>query len=206
MRQDGIDATAAVFNSVVDIIARQLVDPEKLQQVIDDMHRSSMVPDNQTYSAVLKSSCSVGNVEAALSLYRETRARGILFDQAVCNALLLSCSRAERLADAEAIFEDMLCSHEKAPSHVTTSIMVKLYGKMKMLDKAIAVNDLVESRYGQKPNLYVYTCLIQACVQNKQVRRSWEIFEQMLRSGIEPDAITYGTSVHGCIYFNRFEL
>lgn len=73
-----------------------------------------------------------------------------------------------------------------------------------MLDKAIALSELLETEYGQKPNIYVYTCLIQACVQNKQVRRSWEIFNKMANSGVEPDAITYGTVIHGCVYLNKF--
>merc|ERR1719150_3672524 len=64
---------------------------------------------------------------------------------------------------------------------------------------------MIEREYGRKPNLYVYTCLIQACVQSKQVKRSWDIFNQMLQSGVAPDAVTYGTVIHSCIYCNKFE-
>merc|ERR1719491_1747988 len=59
--------------------------------------------------------------------------------------------------------------------------------------------------YGKKPNLFVYTCLIQACAQNKHVRRSWDVFNKMMQAGIEPDAITYGTVIHGCVYLNKFD-
>merc|ERR1719498_1076399 len=90
------------------------------------------------------------------------------------------------------------------PTHVTTSIMVKMYGKARMLDKAIGISEILENKYCQTPNLYVYTCLIQACTQNKQVRRSWEIFNKMGMAAVEPDAITYGTVIHGCVYLNKF--
>jgi pentatricopeptide repeat protein len=52
----------------------------------------------------------------------------------------------------------------------------------------------------------VYTCLIQACVQNMQVKRGWDLFYAMQDKGIEPDAVTYGTLIHGCVYANKFDL
>jgi pentatricopeptide repeat protein len=203
MQQDGIEATSVTFNSVLDIVARQIAEPSVLQEIIDDMCKTSIVPDVVTYSILMKASCSCGNVQTALSLFRQIQDRGIEFDQAAFNTLLLACSKADQVADAEDIFEQMHRSG-LAPTHVTTSIMVKMYGKAKTLDKAIALTKLLEDKYGQKPNLYVYTCLIQACVQNNHVRRSWDIFNNMISSGVEPDAITYGTVIHGCIYLNKF--
>merc|ERR1719316_1959713 len=75
-----------------------------------------------------------------------------------------------------------------------------------MLDKAVELMSLMESGYDEKPNLYVYTCLIQACVQNMQVKRGWDLFFSMQDKGIEPDAVTYGTLIHGCVYANKFDL
>lgn len=203
MLQEGIQATSVTFNSVLDVVARQLSEPSVLQEVIDDMCKANITPDVVTYSILMKASCASGNVQNALSLFRQIQGRGLVFDQVSFNTLLLSCSKADQIQDAEDIFGEMRrCG--LAPSHVTTSIMVKMYGKAKMLDKAIALSELLETEYGQKPNIYVYTCLIQACVQNKQVRRSWEIFNKMANSGVEPDAITYGTVIHGCVYLNKF--
>merc|ERR1719473_1781502 len=64
----------------------------------------------------------------------------------------------------------------------------------------------MENDYKEKPNLFVYTCLIQACVQNMQVKRGWDLFRTMQEKGIEPDAVTYGTLIHGCVYANKFDL
>merc|ERR1719313_3214554 len=203
MQQEGIEATSVTFNSVLDVVARQLSEPTVLQEVIDDMCKASIVPDVVTYSILMKASCSSGNVQNALSLFRQIQSRGLVFDQVAFNTLLLACSKAEQIADAEDIFEEMR-RVGVAPTPVTSSIMVKMYGKAKMLDKAVALSELLEKEYGQKPNIYVYTCLIQACVQNKQVRRSWETFNKMINAGVEPDAITYGTVIHGCVYLNKF--
>jgi len=204
MKADAIEVNAATFTSILDVIARQLSDPAMLQEVIDDMHHSHASLDVTTYSVLVKSSSNVGNLDSALALYRQTCDRGLVLDQVAFNSLLLACSKADRVDEAKDIFQNM-CESGVAPSHVTTSILVKMYGKARLLDKAIALSDFIETQYGQMPNLYVYTCLIQACVHNRQARQSWNVFERMLRSGIKPDAITYGTMIHGCIYNNRLE-
>jgi pentatricopeptide repeat protein len=204
MQEEGIEATSVTFNSVLDVVSRQLSEPTMLQEVIDDMCKANVTPDVVTYSILMKASCSSGNVQGALSLFRQIQSNGLMFDQVGFNTLMLACSKADLVADAEEIFQEMLKAG-MTPTPVTTSIMVKMYGKAKMLDKAVAISELLERDYGQKPNLYVYTCLIQACVQNKQVRRSWEIFNKMMQCHVEPDAVTYGTVIHGCVYLNKFQ-
>jgi len=203
MRDLGIKATAVTFNSVLDIVVRQLSDPEKLQEIMADMKRSSVKPDAVTYAILVKENCNAGNVVAAIALFRQLRDHSLVFDEIAFNTLLLACSNAGRVLEAEEIFGDMI-NIGVSPTNVTTSIMVKMYGKAKQLDKAIDVSQLVEATFGVKPNLYVYTCLIQACVRNKHVRKSWEVFVTMLLAGVMPDAITYGTTIQGCIYHNKF--
>jgi len=204
MRREGIEATAVTFNSVLDILVRQLADPAHLQEIVDDMRAASVPPDVVTYSILIKASCNAGRVESALSLFRQLRSHGLAFDEVAFNTLLLACSKAEQLAESEEILGEMRAIG-MAPTPVTVSILVKMYGKARMLDKAIELSKTVELEYGIKPNLHVYTCLIQACVRNKQIRKSWEMFGSMLCSNICPDAITYGTVIQGCIYHSKFE-
>merc|ERR1719350_1855460 len=53
--------------------------------------------------------------------------------------------------------------------------------------------------------MHVYTCLIQACIRSKQIHKSWEVFGRMLEAGTLPDAVTYGTVIHGCIYHTKLD-
>lgn len=50
------------------------------------------------------------------------------------------------------------------PSNVTYSILIKIYGKNKDLNKALSVLDEMKSEC-IKPGLIVYTCLIQTCIK-----------------------------------------
>jgi len=204
MQRDGIEATTFTFNSILDIMVRQLADPVHLQEVVDDMHKADVPPDVVTYSILIKASCNAGQLQSAISLFRQLRSHGLAFDEVAFNTLLLACSKAEQLAEAEEILGEMRAIG-MAPTHVTISILVKMYGKARMLDKAIELSEMVEREHDMKPNLHVYTCLIQACVRNKQIRKSWELFGRMLSTGMLPDAITYGTVIQGCVYHSKFE-
>lgn len=204
MRRRGVDATAVTFNSVLDIVARQLSDPGRLAEVIRDMRAADVAPDVITYSILIKASCSVGNIDNALGLFEQLRQEGLVFDQVAFNTLLLACSKAGRIAEAEKMF-DQMCQLGMRPTNVTISILVKMYGRARLLEKAVTTVERMEGEYGEAPNLFVYTCLIQAFAQNGQVRRSWEVFGDMLRSGVEPDGVTFGTLIHGCVYLNKFD-
>merc|ERR1740138_982441 len=58
MQEEGIEATSVTFNSVLDVVSRQLSEPKMLQEVIDDMCKASVVPDVVTYSILMKASCN----------------------------------------------------------------------------------------------------------------------------------------------------
>ena len=52
------------------------------------------------------------------------------------------------------------------PSNVTFSILVKIYGKQRSLNKALGVLEEMKKE-GVRPGLIVYTCLIQTCIKSK---------------------------------------
>merc|ERR1719324_929254 len=113
-----------------------------------------------------------------MSLFEQLKQENLVLDEIAFNSLLNGCSKNNKVSYAETVFQSMRELGVK-PSNVTFSILVKMYGKAKMLDKAAEIMDLMEHEYKEKPNLFVYTCLIQACVQNMQVKRGWELFHAM---------------------------
>merc|ERR1719326_389284 len=127
-----------------------------------------------------------------------------MYDHAAMNSLLLACARVDRVADAEEVFEDMR-QLKIVPNHMTTSVLVKMYGRARMPDKAESVVEAIQHEFGVRPNLQVYTSLIQALSQNKLWQRGLDIFSRMSRAGIEPDALTLATIVQGCINLGMFD-
>merc|ERR1719463_45398 len=205
MRSQGVECSNVTFNSVLDVIARHVSEPDEMARVLDDMRASQIRPDVVTYSILIKASCAAGNLGNAMSLFEQLKQENLVLDEIAFNSLLNGCSKNNKVSYAENVFQSMRELGVK-PSNVTFSILVKMYGKAKMLDKAAEIMDLMEVEYKEKPNLFVYTCLIQACVQNMQVKRGWDLFHSMQEKNIEPDAVTYGTLIHGCVYANKFDL
>lgn len=89
------------------------------------------------------------------------------------------------------------------PSNVTFSILVKIYGKSKQLQKALGVLEEM-TELGIKPGVFVYTCIIQTCIKSKQFNIALEKFEEMKALKIQGDAVTYQTLLKGCLQFKKF--
>merc|ERR1719387_429657 len=58
----------------------------------------------------------------------------------------------------------------------------------------------LRAAYGLRPNIQVYTCLMQACLQNKQVGRALEVHDEMVRElQAPPDQKAFNVLLGGCI-------
>lgn len=206
MRLQGIECSSATVNLLADLIARHAAsDHMAMAHVSDDMLACQVQPDISTYSILIKANCAMRNLQNAMSLFEHLKEEGLAIDESTFNVLLNGCSKQFRVDHAETVLAYMRVLAVR-PSNITLSILVKLYGRAKMLDKAIEIVSVIEHDYKLEPNLFVYTCLIQACFQNRQDDRGWNVFRSMQKKGIEPDAITYGALIHGCLYTNKVDL
>ena len=89
------------------------------------------------------------------------------------------------------------------PSNVTYSILIKIYGKARQLDKALAIIQEMKSR-GINPGIIVYTCLIQTCIKSGDIATALMKFKEMVSEGIVGDQVTYSTLLKGCLQFKKF--
>merc|ERR1719453_495961 len=77
--------------------------------------------------------------------------------------------------------------------------MIKLFGRAKRLDQAFGLIEDLTVKHGLKPNLFAYTCLIQACFQNNQLKRALALHDKIVGEGCILDAKAYAALAHGCI-------
>lgn len=56
------------------------------------------------------------------------------------------------------------------PSNFTLSILIKLHGRMRQLPVAFELVKQLPKMYDFRINAHVYTCLMAACIENRQVR------------------------------------
>merc|ERR1719263_2228203 len=85
------------------------------------------------------------------------------------------------------------------PSNFTLCTLVKLLGRARRLPQAFAMVEELSTKGGLKPNIQVFTCLIQACIHNRQLPRALELHDEVISAHCEPDQKTYTVLVRGCL-------
>lgn len=187
---------------------------EKMSEIFEDMLKavaenkgtkldgSDIEPDLITYSTLVKGMCKSGAIHKAISLYEEMKKKGLELDEVFFNSLLdgfVKCNCS--IEESDKIINDMVKMKIKF-SNYTYSILIKLYTKNKMLEKALGVleemkkNDIV-------PGVVVYTCLLQVCIKKRMINRAIELFKEMRANKVQPDRTAYNIIVSGCIFSGK---
>lgn len=200
MRANGIHPNNITFNTILNAFAQGGA-MDRVPALLQDM--KSVVPpadpDIVTYSTIVKGYCNSGNLDCALGIFKEMQSDGrIAPDEVMFNSLLDGCAKEHRPNDALKLLEDMKKLFV-APSNYTMSIMVKLMGRCRRLKQAFSIIEDISHEYGLKVNIQVYTCLIQACFNNRQATKAVALHEQIIAEGLIPDEMTYSALVKGCI-------
>jgi len=201
MRSRGVERNSITYNTLLDACVKCGV-MEKVPEVFEEMKSSRVRPDVITYSTLVKGFCLAGDLDRAFGLLSEMRQdeNGVVEpDEIVYNSLLDGCARQHETDRALKVLEDMKASGV-APSNYTLSILVKLMGRSHRLKRAFTMVEELRAAYGLRPNIQVYTCLMQACLQNKQVGRALEVHDEMVRElQAPPDQKAFNVLLGGCI-------
>eukprot|EP00921_Rhytidocystis_pertsovi_P004731 GHVQ01008212.1.p1 GENE.GHVQ01008212.1~~GHVQ01008212.1.p1 ORF type:complete len:1253 (-),score=247.56 GHVQ01008212.1:4083-7841(-) len=196
MKALGVPVNTVTYNSIVDACAR-VGGMDKAAALLEDMQEQGVEPDLITFSTIIKGYCVHGHMDKSLQLLKVMAERGIQPDGILYNSLLDGCVKAGRADLCEELWSDMRSSGI-CPSNFTLTILIKMYGRTGLLQKAFELVEDLPARYGFTINAHVYTCLMSACITNKKYQMAYEVFGCMQRDGIRPDAKTYQTIVYGC--------
>jgi pentatricopeptide repeat protein len=114
------------------------------------------------------------------------------------NSLLDGCAQNNLLEEGLALMEEMQ-KEGIASSNFTLSIMVKLLNRARRVEQAFDLVRDLPKKYRFKPNLHVYTNLMQACIANRQGNRALSVFETMVQERVQPDARNYAILIRSTI-------
>merc|ERR1719281_862869 len=199
MRTREVQCNTITYNTMLDACAR-CSSMDRVSQILEDMKSSTVEPDIITYSTIVKGYCQSGDVDRAFKVLEEMK-RDSKFapDEILYNSLLDGCAKQHRVDEALNLLEDMKASGT-APSNYTLSILVKLMGRARRLDQAFSLIEDLCTKHGFRPNIQVYTCLIQACIHNRKIDRALQLHDTMIEdSGCQPDQKLYTALGRGCL-------
>jgi len=201
MKRENIPVNLVTFNTLIDGCAR-VGDMEQAAALFTEMCTMDGVePDLITYSTCVKGYCVQGDLDQAVQLFTMMRRKGIQPDAILFNSILDGCAKRQMRSLAESVLEDMKQTGI-TPSNITLSILVKLYGRCRDLDRAFELVEEVSTQYGFQVNTHVFTCLMSACMANQTaqgVERAMKVFREMSAKSCTPDAKTYETLLNGAL-------
>jgi len=162
------------------------------------MEEEGCEPNVITFSAMVKGHCMAGDVDEAFSVFRSMLSRGLSADTVIFNTLLDGCVRHSMFELADQLLDDMT-KYRVIPSKFTLSIIVKMWGKRRRVDKAFeAIRSSLRNGYSCL-DAQVGTCLISVCLHNNEADRAVKVLEEMKtwRGCNGPDESSYNMLISG---------
>merc|ERR1719420_664874 len=199
MKQMGIACNTVSYNTMLDANART-GKMDRADELFREMQATGVSPDVITYSTLVKGYCQAGDIDRGYQVLNEMVKNGVHEpDEILYNSLLDGCAKQHRVDDALKLLEDMH-KHNVRPSNFTLSILVKLLGRSRRLNQAFSMVEETCKRFDLQANIHVYTCLLYACFQNRQIPRALQLHDSMItEAGVEPDERTYAVLARGCL-------
>lgn len=156
---------------------------DKAMELYDSMRKgvSPVKPDMVTFSILIKAHCDELDMNTALSLLEAMLEAGFNLDDVVFTHLIEGCCQVQNVELAEKFFHDMTLARVQ-PSVFTFTSLIKVYGKCGLSEKAMALVDCMESKYGVFPTVVVHSCLISGLLRHKKYIQAWQAFEAMMKT------------------------
>merc|ERR1719181_258967 len=110
--------------------------------------------------------------------------------------ILDACSSRDKFQLCDKLFEQMVEDGVR-PTNFTLTVLIKRFGREGNINKAHELMETLPDKHGFKANAQAHTCLISACVINKQMGKAMKVFEKMKSKGPVPDSMTYEKLIGG---------
>ena len=164
-------------------------------ELLDEMNREGCVPDNFTYSSLIKGIKNEGenaNLERAFGLLSTLKAvKSMAPDEILYNCLLDACISTKKIDKALELFNEMPSRDE-----ISYNTLIKGFSQGRHLEKAIEILETMK-KSGVRPNEVTYNSIIDTCIRCNQSSMAWRYLDEMEASNLMPDNFTYSTLVKG---------
>jgi len=203
MRSKSIPCNSITYNTLLDACAKSCA-MDRVGGLLEDMASSSVEPDIITYSTIVKGYCLQGDVDKAFQVLADMNGDDKLApDEIMYNSILDGCAKQHRVDDALRLLDEMRVKGV-VPSNYTLSILVKLLGHARRLSDAFKLVEELSQKHGFRPNVQVYTCLVQACLLNRRLERALALHDTMVADVMcRTDEKFYAVLARGCMQLHQ---
>jgi pentatricopeptide repeat protein len=204
MEQKNMEMSIVSYNTVIDACARS-GRMDSVTRLLQEMKAHSVRPNLITYSTMIKGYCQNGEIQSAFAMLEDMkRETSLKPDEILYNSLLDGCAQHGLVEEGLRLLDEMQ-TEDVTPSNFTLSVLVKLMNRGRRVDQAFAKVKEISQKYKFKPNVHVYTNLVQACVTNRQLSRAMDTLQAMIQDGVHPENRTYSILVRASMTSNNAE-
>lgn len=161
-------------------------------------------PDVVTCSMLIKAYVNANNLGSALRVLDDMLATGCKLDDRILTCLLDGCRNAGDHERGIDLF-DQFVKMGVVPSDYSILSLLKLLGNACNHDAAHELVASCERRYGTKPSVIHYTCLMSAAIRSKSPQHAWQAYILMLQHGVQPDATSISTLLPGLVVAEQWD-
>lgn len=196
-----IPVNEITYNTAMDACV-EIGNFEKTWQLFNEMKDNKLKPDLYTYATLVKGlkNCGLPDaVDKALQILDHVKSNTnseLQADEVLFNSVMDICIANGKVHIAEKIFAELKNSKHIKPSIVSYSIMIRGYGIVFNIYKAVELYEEIKQN-GMQPNDIIYGCLMNCAVRCSNIPFMVEIFEMMKKQGMKPNAIIYTTLIKG---------
>lgn len=157
-------------------------------RLMQDLKMHNAAPDLATYSTILKGHCQAGDMDLAIGVLDQTRLAKLKPDEIMYNTLLHGCCQHELFEQGMELLQDMQ-RHGVVPSNWTLSILVRMSTKADSVEEAFCMVRDITRKFAFRPNLEVYTAMIQACLLSTSENTGLlpTVVQNMVEDEVRPD-------------------
>ncbi|KAG0598862.1 hypothetical protein M758_12G106600 [Ceratodon purpureus] len=158
------------------------------QEVFDEMR----VRDVISWTTLIGGYGARGHVREVFRLFSQMQQEGSQPDRVTYMAILSACTDPDALGRVKKVYDNIKRSYYRNDVHVGNAL-VTAFAKCGSIRDAAQVFDKLEKRDSNSCN-----AMIGAYAGNGDVDKSYEVFVQMQREGLEPNRITFLSILNAC--------
>ncbi|KAL0082309.1 hypothetical protein J3Q64DRAFT_1633709 [Phycomyces blakesleeanus] len=157
--------------------------------------------DLSTYGILLRGFVDSRQIKVAQSIYEDMVNAGVKPSTFVCSTMLTVFTHRRDVASAEKIIQETLKNGHELDITIYTQL-IKVYFKARQTAKAFHVFNEIQKSPSMKLNDVVLNTMIDGLVINREMEAAKLLYDQMLKSSIQPDMVTFNTLLKGFIKAN----
>jgi len=162
--------------------------PDQALKWLDEAIREGITPDKFTYTAMLKSFATHGDIGMAVEIVNRMISTGVKPDVVTYTTVVDAYVNVGNLTDAMRWYNLMLDRGHGEPTSYTFCSLMKGYANCGDLVKVEELHNTMMS-LDVEPNCYTYAQLMLVCKKVKRPDRTVYWFQKLLQAGIHPNSV-----------------